>query len=105
MGELTFKVVIPKGIAKLVPAFLENRQMDLQYAADAAESAHWDTLALTGHRLYGTAGSYGFVGLAEVGQDLEQAATKHDRERVADCLRRWQVYLAQVEVVYDDGST
>lgn len=98
--DQALKIEIPQGLAKLVPGFLSNRQVDLQQATDALGDEDWDTLAMIGHRLYGTAGSYGFDGLADIGRDVEQAASGRDSQHMMNCLDSWQHYLEQVRVVY-----
>lgn len=101
-SESSTQVRIPAHLSKLVPNFLTNRAKDLDIARGSLASAEWDQLAMIGHRLYGTAASYGFTALGEIGRRIEEAAGRQSATETAEQLQAWQAYLAQLDVVYID---
>lgn len=96
--------VIPVQVAgqlkALIPGFLGNRAKDLAAARTASAAADWAGLRSMGHRLYGTAASYGFHGLGDIGRALEAAAEQSDADAVQRALDAWASYLAAVRVEY-----
>ncbi len=65
------------------------------------ELAHGDfeTIRISGHSMKGAGGGYGFDGITDIGQYLEQAAKEQNSEMVRKQVECLADYLERVEVV------
>ncbi len=70
--------------ASLVRSFVDHRRSDLACLLARLQEGDYETIAILGHRMRGSAPSYGFPELAALGERLEAAAL----ERNADDVRR-----------------
>ena len=77
----------------LLPAYLERRARDVQDVADALAAQRFDDISFLGHRLRGTARTYGMPGLGEVGEQLEAAGKARDGAAISLALSRMQEIL------------
>ena len=80
-------------IRALLPDYLERRARDMQDIADALASHRFDDISFVGHRLMGTARTYGMPGLGDVGLQLEAAGKARDSVAVNVALTRMQEIL------------
>ena len=93
-------VSIDPDLEELVPGFLENRRKDVATLARAAQVGDVKTVRLLGHRMKGDGGGYGFQGISEIGEALEQAAYRQDWKVIIQKTEELTAFLAQVDVVY-----
>lgn len=93
-------VSIDPDLEELVPGFLENRRKDAGTLARAAKVGDAKTVRLLGHRMKGDGGGYGFQEISEIGEALEQAASRQDWKVIAQKTEELRAFLAQVDVVY-----
>ena len=70
--------LIDEEIARRRPLFLDNRRRELRRLQDAVERGDCEFIRITGHRLKGLAGSYGFPDIGLAGAELEEAAKDQD---------------------------
>ena len=98
--SLRVTVSIDPDLEELVPGFLENRRKDAVSLARAAKAGDVKTVRLLGHRMKGDGGGYGFQEISEIGEALEQAASRHDWKVIVQKTEALTAFLAQVDVVY-----
>ncbi len=101
-GNKTRRVIvsIDPDLEELVPGFLENRRKDVATLARAVKSGDVKTVRLLGHRMKGDGGGYGFQEISQIGEALEQAATREDWKAIGEKTKALTDFLAQVDVVY-----
>ena len=93
-------VSIDPDLEELIPGFLENRRKDAEMLACAAKASDEKTVRLLGHRMKGDGGGYGFQEISQIGEALEQAATRQDWKVIIEKTEALTAFLAQVDVVY-----
>ncbi len=93
-------VLVDSDLEDLVPGFLENRRKDAAALTRAAKARDVKTVRLLGHRMKGDGGGYGFQEISEIGEALEQAASRQDWKVIAQKTEALTAFLAQVDVVY-----
>lgn len=93
-------VSIDPDLEELVPGFLENRRKDAVALARAAKAGDVKTVRLLGHRMKGDGGGYGFQEISDIGEALEQAASRQDWKVILQKTEALTAFLAQVDVVY-----
>ncbi len=87
-------------LADLVPRYLLHQRQELAQLEAAWSVGDLETLKLIGHKLRGSAASYGFTELADGAAALEKAAAAQDREAVRAAIDRFTDHLRTVQVVY-----
>jgi HPt (histidine-containing phosphotransfer) domain-containing protein len=97
-GKIT--VYIDPDLEELIPRFLENRRNDAAALVSAIQGNDLKTVRLLGHRMKGDGGGYGFQEISRIGEALEQAALREDREVMKQQTTALATFLAQIEVVY-----
>ena len=87
-------------IESIVPEFLENRAKDCEQITRLLEKGEFCELRTLGHRMKGAGGSYGFDGISEIGEIIEEAALECDGPTITNAAQRLVEYLKRVTVVY-----
>jgi CheY-like chemotaxis protein/HPt (histidine-containing phosphotransfer) domain-containing protein len=93
-------VHLDRDVAELIPGFLENRQRDVLKLRAAARAGDLATVSCIGHTLKGDGASYGFERIAELGGQLESAATA-GQTAVHATIAELADYIAGVRVLFD----
>jgi HPt (histidine-containing phosphotransfer) domain-containing protein len=93
-------VHIDPGLEEIVPGFLENRRRDVQTLETALEHSDFTTIGVLGHRMKGDGGGYGFDEISTIGEGMEQAAARQDREAIRRHLTKLDDFLSRIIVVY-----
>jgi HPt (histidine-containing phosphotransfer) domain-containing protein len=93
-------ITVPEKLRPLIPTFLErtNAAVAQLQAALAAGDAH--ALQEIGHRLRGTAGSYGFDQLGNYAKQLEEAAKAGNAPAYPALVAAMSDHLARANVRY-----
>ncbi len=91
--------LIDMEIARRRPLFLDHRRRELRRLQDAVERGDHDFIRITGHRLKGLAGSYGFPDIGLAGAELEEAAKSQDRTAMRRTIDQLAALLAQASRV------
>ena len=94
-----FVVQVDPEIEEIVPIFLQNRLNDIESLSRALEAGDFETIRILGHSMKGSGGGYGFDGITDIGQYLEQAGKEQNAEMVRQQVERLADYLERVEVV------
>ena len=99
-AENTITVYIDPGLEEIVPGFLENRRRDVQTVETALQQNNLAQIRIIGHRMKGDGGGYGFDAISTIGDGMEQAAAREDREAIRRYTAELIDFLARVTVVY-----
>ncbi|THJ24958.1 MAG: Hpt domain-containing protein [Nitrospira sp. CG24E] len=99
-AENVITVYIDEGLEEIVPGFLENRRRDVQTLETALEQNDLNTIGIIGHRMRGDGGGYGFDTISEIGECMELAAARQDRDAIRRNLSKLADFLARLTVVY-----
>ena len=99
-GE-TDKVVVAKGIADLIPAFMVNRRKEIESLRGALAAADFEQLRQLGHRMRGVGNSYGFARVSLLGERIEQGARSSDHAAIESCISEYRDYLDRVQISYE----
>jgi HPt (histidine-containing phosphotransfer) domain-containing protein len=93
------KIVIPEGLANIVPEYLATRRAEVSEFMRLLAIFDYDRLAFMGHNLKGNGSSYGFQGLSRIGREIELAAKDQDDAALAAQMAQLCEYLSRVELV------
>ncbi len=93
-------VEIDSEVQSIVPEFLENRKKDCQLISNLLEINSFIEIRTLGHRMKGAGGSYGFDGISEIGEIIEEAALTEDKKTISNQVLQLSRYLERVSVVY-----
>ncbi len=91
---------VDQGLAEIVPGFLENRRRDVQTIETALQENNLSQIEVIGHRMKGDGGGYGFDVISTIGEALEQAALREDRDAIRRRTAELIDFLGRVTVVY-----
>ena len=81
--------------------YKEKLQTHLCTAREALKAMDIAVVQNVGHRIKGSAQSFGFHWAGEIGKRLELAAKEKDVHAMAQCLALLSDFLDQVEIVFD----
>ena len=98
MEEHTTVVYVDEDLADLIPEFLENRRRDVEQIKRLIQEGKYEELARLGHTMKGSGGGYGFTEISEIGQAIEEAGARGDREAMTRLCDRLAAHLAAVTV-------
>jgi len=93
-------VKISRELEGIGPIFLDNRKKDVRTLREALVTQDFKTVQTLGHRMKGDGGGYGFQEISQIGEALEQAATRQDWKVIIEKTEALTAFLAQVDVVY-----
>ena len=99
-AENVITLFIDPGLEEIVPGFLENRRRDVQTLETALQQNDLNTIRVIGHRMKGDGGGYGFDVISTIGDGMEQAAAREDRDAIQRHTTELIDFLARVDVVY-----
>ena len=95
-----FEAQVPKDLADLIPAFLDNRRKELDALARALSRDDFEELSRLGHRMKGVGSPYGFPYIGALGHRIEEVARERDRHAVMSLIAEYRSYLGRVRVSY-----
>lgn len=95
----TFTVAVDSDIIDLAEGFLDNRRGQIPEWRQAVVAGNTQLLHRLGHEVKGTAGSFGFHDLSELGAQLERTVIDGNLASAGDTLERIIDFLSRVEVV------
>ncbi len=84
-------------LAALVPAFLRDREADVQTMRDAVTRGDFAAVARLGHNMKGAGASFGFPAISDIGASLELTARSGDPTATGRSVDDLARYLDQVE--------
>jgi HPt (histidine-containing phosphotransfer) domain-containing protein len=86
-------------VAELVPSYLASKPQQIEDARTCLAAKDFDPIRRFGHNLRGTGPGYGFPSIAQLGKEIETAATDHDETRIAAQLEALHRMIASHEAV------
>jgi HPt (histidine-containing phosphotransfer) domain-containing protein len=89
MNDDPIVVKVDPLLAEIVPRFLQRCVQTVAEFRGAVRSGDLSAARRIGHALHGSAGSFGFEEMAEIGRDIERAAREGNTgslEKLADAL-------------------
>lgn len=98
------KAEIPVELKDLIPDYLEARRQEVSEFKIALEKKDFVTLQKVGHRLRGSAGSYGFAELSVYGQEIEEGAIARDEKLIRGAILKIRIYLRNLKLVFVEFS-
>jgi HPt (histidine-containing phosphotransfer) domain-containing protein len=101
MSEAPISVRIDPLLAEIVPKFLERCRSTVVEFREAVRSGDLGAARRIGHALHGTASSFGFEEMAELGREIEHAAKAGDAGALRDLAERLDDHVARVRPVFD----
>lgn len=94
------EVRVDTDLADLIPDYLSSRESELKKLNEAILKDDFALIQSLGHKLRGSAGSFGFDQLSEVGKELEENGKVQNRGNIEKALNDYQHYLKKVKVIY-----
>lgn len=85
----------------LIPDYLKRRGQELNEMKLALEKQDFELLSSLGHKLKGSAGSYGFAGLSKIGKTIEEKSKLKDTIGLGNALLQYGTYLSKVKVKFE----
>ena len=85
-----------KKLKEYLPNYYRQRGEDLKKMRAAVESGEWDKLVFIGHKIKGSAATYGFPELGQAGAELEQFAQEKDLAQVNSRIEYIESWLKTV---------
>src|SRR6266849_6940988 len=101
MNDEAYKVTVAKDLEDLIPAFMRNRNKELETLKVALAAADFEQLRQLGHRMKGVGNSYGFARVSDLGKHVEDGARSGDRALLEATITSYSEYLAKVQVAYE----
>jgi PAS domain S-box-containing protein len=94
-----FVVYIDRELEELIPEFLENIRKNTEDIKALLEKGKTSDVRIIGHSMKGSGGSYGFEEITKLGEEIENAAKKDNKEEIARLNDQLAEYLASVKIV------
>ncbi|MES9995665.1 Hpt domain-containing protein [Desulfovibrio aminophilus] len=91
---------IDADLAELVDRFLECSRRDQEDLERALDADDLETARRIGHSAKGAGAAYGFLGLRDLGGELETIAGRGEASAARELARRLREYLDAVRVEY-----
>ena len=97
-SELAPIVDVEIDLESLMDQFFSVRRDEEKRMGEAIETRDFTTIKKIAHRIKGTAGSYGFMGMSKLGGEIEELALVEDLESIKSLHTLLRNYLATVQV-------
>ena len=101
MSDDPISVRVDPLLAELVPKFLQRCRQTVVEFHSVVGSRDFGGARRIGHALHGTASSFGFDEMANIGKEIEQAARDGDAGALKDLAERLDAHVARVRPVFD----
>jgi len=101
MNDDVYKVTVAKDLEDLIPAFMRNRNKELETLKGALAAADFEQLRQLGHRMKGVGNSYGFAQVSVLGQEIEDGARSGDRASLEANIAQYGDYLSKVQIAFE----
>ncbi len=92
----SFIVYVDSDLREIIPGFLDHRRDDITTMDEAVEEGDFETIRVLGHDMKGSGGGYGFDGITDIGQSLEQAAKDQDQTGIRKLVQELANYVERV---------
>jgi HPt (histidine-containing phosphotransfer) domain-containing protein len=86
-------------IKELIPDYIDRRRSEVENLRELFIAQEFEKISQIGHKLKGSAGTYGLPFLSEVGQKLESGASHGLRHEVLKAIVEYDWYLGKVRFI------
>lgn len=93
-------ILVDRDLEDLIPDYLENRKKEVETIFDYYSKENFAEIQAIAHKLRGSAGSYGFSALSEIGKDLEEKAKVKDGAGIIHAINQYRLYLKRIKISY-----
>lgn len=93
-------VIVDIDLEDLIPDYLANRGKELEKLIELFDKKDFTQIQAIGHKLRGSAGSYGFSDLSEIGKEFEEKSKVSDSTSIGHALNQYRLYLKRIKVTY-----
>lgn len=97
----TLGIIVDKDLEDLIPDYLGNREKEVVTLTDLYHKKEFAQIQAIGHKLRGSAGSYGFSELSEIGKELEEKSKVADSTSINHALNQYRLYLKRIRVSFE----
>src|SRR5438552_18042296 len=101
MNDKAYKVTVAKDLEDLIPAFMRNRNKELETLKVALAAADFEQLRQLGHRMKRLGNSYRFPPASALGQEIEDPARTGARASLDAHIARCGGDLSTVPAALD----
>ena len=99
MDEQTLIVYVEPDVEDLIPGYIQNRHHDVEKLQGLLQQGDFEAIRIVGHRIRGSAISYGFERLSQMGKQLESAARAKESGEIERLTSDIRSYLACIKIV------
>ncbi|MFA5879125.1 MAG: Hpt domain-containing protein [Candidatus Margulisiibacteriota bacterium] len=92
-------VKINKDIMGFMPDYLQNRQTDFMNIKFALDNNDFERVKQIAHKMRGSAGLYGLMGLTDIAKEMEENALTEDKPLLVTLLQKMIFYLENIEII------
>lgn len=89
-------------LEELIPTFLTNRKQDIENIKRAFHKHDWEQLTFIGHGLKGTAYSYQFEHMGNLGKRIEFAAKETNAQEIQRCITELDRHMNALNIIYEE---
>lgn len=97
-------IEVPKMLADLIPSFLSNKLEQVRKMQEAVKSEDYEMLGALGHKIVGSAASYGFLKLGELAKEVEALSKKRELQAIKERVDLMLDHLQHVHVSVKEGK-
>lgn len=95
-----YSFTVDPDLRELVPDYLEKRRAEVREFRKLVDAGDLVQVQKLGHKLRGSAGSYGFPVLSEVGKELEEGSRDGDLPRIKRAVALYETVMSRIRVRY-----
>jgi HPt (histidine-containing phosphotransfer) domain-containing protein len=85
-------------LREILPGYLANRRADAALILSAVDRSDFAEIAVVGHSMRGSGGSYGFAELTALGARIEEAAGLEDGQECHKLAHELTLFLAKIQL-------
>lgn len=93
---------VPRRLERLMPKFLDHQKKNAENLVRSLNEKNFAEVARIGHIIKGSAGSYGFDDMTDIGNAIESAAHAQDFSRMELEVRRYCDYVKEIKFEFVD---
>lgn len=96
---MTIKIEADPDLVDLLPEYIDKRKAELATLQEAVNNNDHEKIKSIAHSTKGHAAGYGFDGLGQICEEMDDAINSGDIETVKHCIARYADYINNVEIV------
>jgi len=96
------RVVVSPELREMIPLFLDEMHSFCRSMEEALDSEDFASIQGLSHKIKGAGGSYGFQYISRLGESIENAAVRKEKNDIRNRLGELIQYLDKVEVSYGE---